>query len=94
MVGLGRKAISEYLCIYASMHLCIYVSMHLCIYVCVCASMCVCMYMHVYPGEAPGQQLESQLFGIGLKFVSKNDEVKVLSVTSGGPADAAGSRRS
>ena len=50
--------------------------------------------MRVYPGEAPGQQLESQLFGIGLKFVSKNDEVKVLSVTSGGPADAAGSRRS
>ena len=80
------------------MHLCIYASMHLCIHasvcVCVCIYVCVCMYMHVYPGEAPGQQLESQLFGIGLKFVSKNDEVKVLSVTSGGPADAAGSRRS
>ena len=80
------------------MHLCIYTSMHLCIHasVCVfvCIYVCVCMYMHVYPGEAPGQQLESQLFGIGLKFVSKNDEVKVLSVTSGGPADAAGARRS
>ena len=90
MVGLGRKAISEYLCIYASMYPCICASM--CVFVCI--YVCVCMCMRVYPGEASGQQLESQLFGIGLKFVSKNDEVKVLSVTSGGPADAAGARRS
>ena len=79
-----------HLYIYASMYPCICASM--CVFVCI--YVCVCMCMRVYPGEAPGQQLESQLFGIGLKFVSKNDEVKVLSVTSGGPADAAGSRRS
>ena len=81
-----------YACIYASM--CVCVCVHLCVCVHVHLCVCVCMCMHVYPGEAAGQQLESQLFGIGLKFVSKNDEVKVLSVTSGGPADAAGARRS